>query len=195
MHCEEFEKRLQSILDERLLFETDPLLIQHTQVCDTCCGLMLAYEEFLKGLDSTTMLTPSSNVIQDVMDQLDSIALTTSSSTLPPLQNSQPDLLVPYTTEQPVAYNNQRFSPLAIALSLLLLVTGYFILQSFVLDPDTPANIVQPSQDTGDKEKKTAACLRLDFDRSSSTSSICFCSHRTFCSNSSETNAKCFTLW
>jgi hypothetical protein len=50
MRCDEFEIRLEEILDERLSPWSDPLLKEHCSQCAACRGRAAAYETMLSGL-------------------------------------------------------------------------------------------------------------------------------------------------
>lgn len=50
MRCDEFESRLEEILDERLSPASDPLLKEHAALCAECRHRAAAYESMLVGL-------------------------------------------------------------------------------------------------------------------------------------------------
>jgi hypothetical protein len=59
MQCEEFEDRLNRLLDHRLSPESDELLGKHAADCDDCASLYLAQERLFSGLRAGRVSPPA----------------------------------------------------------------------------------------------------------------------------------------
>ena len=69
MHCDEFESRLNELLDERHAPRRNPALRAHAAVCAPCEALLRGYESLLDAVDALETPVPAAGFAAQVVSQ------------------------------------------------------------------------------------------------------------------------------
>lgn len=113
MRCEEFEIRLNEVLDERRTFSSAPELVEHARQCGACGELVRGYQTMLAGLSCERPAAPAwltERVVQE--------ALLKSPAQRPPAEPAQRPPVEP--AQRPPVESGQRLPLLALAASVLI---------------------------------------------------------------------------
>jgi hypothetical protein len=70
MRCDEFESRLQTVLDERGQAELQSALALHAEQCTDCAAMLSGYDVLWEGLAALPLPEPRADLAQRVLDEM-----------------------------------------------------------------------------------------------------------------------------